>query len=385
MESQTQERADQRQASMRYSYPLAKFLVSFWLVPLIQISAFILTRRSREQDRKTAVIVTSRSNQVSPSFVCLIPELRRQSVTVILHSTNYAKVGALEKIHRIFSYFSASQGADFVFLDDTFLPVSYALKSRFLPQPVIVQLWHSAGLFKKVGLDVCDGVLLRSLMRINFRNFDLVAVSAEACRDAIAGFMGIKKAQVVTLGTSYTDRYFPVSNASEAKPVSLARKRVVYAPTFRGDAFNVMPSPIPQVQMAYKNLELDFDCFISPHPHEKLELGDHAYPFVVSDTLPEIDVLITDYSSIAMDYLLANPGGKLVLFVPDLELYMKMNGFYVSPEEVTPHIVHDYAALVEMVRSVDRLDHTAYSETYLTHCDGRATARLLSYLGLEST
>ena len=367
----------------RYAYPLTKFLVSIWMIPLIQICARVLASDRDALAKQRVVIVTSRSEYPSPSFACLIPALEDQAIDVVLHTFDYSKFGFIGKVGCIFRFFAASQDAKFVFLDDTFLPIAYASRWKWLWKPSIVQLWHSAGLFKKVGLDLHPRGILRWLMKINFRNFDLVTVSSEACRDAIAGFMGLDKAKVVALGTSYTDRYFD-ANDTLGQARRSGRKTLIYAPTYRGDAFNVSASPVPEMKRILPGLKSDFQCFICPHPHDPADPGAYVCPFSLATSLKAIDVLVTDYSSIAMDYLLANPDGKLVLFVPDLETFSETNGFYVSPDEVTPLLARNEAEFLDALNSCNGHVHSAYREEYLTMCDGEATGRLIDYLGMTS-
>lgn len=366
----------------RNKYPLFKFLVSVWLVPLIELLSFLFSP-SKTSKEPAAIIISSRSEWMSPSFACLAPQLEQAGVRVIYFSNNHAKTSLVSKICQIYAFFGACKYADFVFLDDTFLPISYALKYKWLFKPRVIQVWHSAGLFKRVGLDVTKGRLATFLMKLNYRNFDLVVVSSEACRTAVAGFMGLQGDKIVALGTSYTDRFFDAGTTSERKVIKSSKRILVYAPTFRGDAFKVDPSPIPEVAQLLPRLEKEFDCFISPHPHEIVELGKFKCHFAIGDALSEIDVLVTDYSSIAMDYMLANPDGRLVLFVPDVESYTANIGFYVPLAEITSNIAYDETGLQEILSSKLNKNDEAYLEKYLTLCDGHATERLLEHLGLD--
>lgn len=368
----------------KHNYPLIKFVTSFWLIPLIQIFAWFFSFTKAEHSNPVAVIVTSRSYQVSPSFLCLIPKLENSSVKIIYHSAKYADLNLFSKIQHIFNFFRSCQHADFVFLDDTFLPISYALKYRWLFKPRVIQLWHSSGLFKRVGLHVCKSRLLFFLMKKNYLNFDLVVVSSEACRRDIANFMGLDKNKVIALGTSYTDRYFGESKRLKPDAYHSSKENIVYAPTFRGEPYKVMPSPIPIVHDVLLEVETKFDCYISAHPHDPVELNKFNCPFDLADSLPRIDVLITDYSSIAMDYILANPNGKLILFVPDFEKYHSDVGFYVPLNHITKYIAYNKEQLLSIITSTKKShDYSFYTEKYLTLCDGNSTERLVEYLGIS--
>ena len=85
-----------------------------------------------------------------------------------------------------------------------------------------------------------------------------------------------------------------------------------------------------------------------------------------------------------MDYILANPNGKLILFVPDLERYERTNGFYVALEEVTPLIAHSATELVAAIHSDAGHGFDDYRDKYLALCDGQATDRLLKHLNISS-
>lgn len=370
----------------KHFYPLAKFIIFFWLIPLIQLVAWAFDFTKRNNTEVSAVIVSSRSDKTASSFCCLIPKLENESVNIIYHSVSYANLSFCSKILNIYYFFRLSRHSNFIFLEDTFLPISYSLKWKWLFSPKVVQLWHSAGLFKRVGLHTCKTGLLKYLTKKNYSQFDVVVVSSQACRKEIAGFMGLSIEKVIALGTSYTDKYFLEEKDIKFLKGQKCRKNIVYAPTFRGEAHNVQDSPIPLVCDVFHKLKDDYNCFISPHPHDPVNLINFEFHDDLSDFLPQVDILITDYSSIAMDYLLANPEGKLILFVPDFAKFNKEVSFYVPLEKVTELIAHDPNNLLSLIKSDLIVQHsTSYRERYLTLCDGDATQRLIDYFRLSKS
>ncbi|WP_181258081.1 CDP-glycerol glycerophosphotransferase family protein [Vibrio splendidus] len=371
-------------------YPLTKYLLAKVLVPLIQVVAWFTTPSKPKKKNRVALLVSSRTNTVSLSFRCLIPELECRSIEVDYHSCNYAELSFALKFRNIFYFFCRYKNADFVFLDDTFLPISFSLKYRFLSNAYIVQLWHSCGLFKRTGLDICKSNLSLFLSKANYSNYDLVSVSSEDCRRVIAGFMGINVANVKALGLSRTDSYFDYENLDRIKghfhtnyPAAKSSKVVVYAPTYRGQAFNVESSPIPLVSDIFSQLDDDYLPFIVPHPHEVIHKNGYQLECDISSILHLVDVLVTDYSSLAMDYMIANPKGKLILFVPDIKKYNRQVGFYVDLNSITDNVIYDTQGLLTAItESSENYRFLKYKERYLNCCNGASTEQLLKHLDI---
>lgn len=57
------------------------------------------------------------------------------------------------------------------------------------------------------------------------------------------------------------------------------------------------------------------------------------------------DLLITDYSSVALDFLLL--GRPILYFMPDLDSYVAKRGFYVDPLQLPGRVTQNQASLVE--------------------------------------
>ena len=91
------------------------------------------------------------------------------------------------------------------------------------------------------------------------------------------------------------------------------------------------------------------------------------------------DLLITDYSSILYDYSLLNK--PLILFAPDLDTYVRDNGFYEDYDSIPAPHVTDYDglkdAVLDMYENFDVNAMEAFRKRTMTYCDGRATERII--------
>jgi CDP-glycerol glycerophosphotransferase len=73
----------------------------------------------------------------------------------------------------------------------------------------------------------------------------------------------------------------------------------------------------------------------------------------LSSFLPLCSLLITDYSSVAFDFMLLDR--PLVYYVPDIDHYRETRGFYFSPEEAMPGpLIREPAELLRSVQSTIR-------------------------------
>jgi CDP-glycerol glycerophosphotransferase (TagB/SpsB family) len=62
------------------------------------------------------------------------------------------------------------------------------------------------------------------------------------------------------------------------------------------------------------------------------------------------DVLVTDYSSVLLDFLLLNR--PIVYYMPDVERYVSQRGFYLDPLRLPGTVTRDQASLLEAVGSL---------------------------------
>lgn len=225
---------------------------------------------------------------------------------------------------------------------------------------VIVQLWHGAPL-KKLhadspavtslgGAERIPGVaaLLRTAYRRGTRRISLFPAGSGYFAPFLASAFDLFNGQVQVLGEPRTDVLFAGTEderRSAARAVltphlgeHIGSRIVLYAPTWRdGDPDPGVPTELQWLRMAEVCEQLDLVLLVRPHP---LGVGEylHSSPrirLLTAADQPEsmpllwgLDALVTDYSSMAVDYVAT--GRPLLLLAPDLESYRRTRGLYVD-------------------------------------------------------
>ncbi|WP_341939717.1 CDP-glycerol glycerophosphotransferase family protein [Microbacterium sp. LWH10-1.2] len=231
----------------------------------------------------------------------------------------------------------------------------------------VVQLWHGIPL-KRIGLDspattqvpnIPGASLLRRVVGLLYRGaaqrIRVLPAASHRSRGRLESAFGIGDARVVVTGEPRVD-VLSIGTADERRAAASAllvsavgelpdgARTILYAPTWRdGAADPAVPSAAQWIDIIRTLERTDSVLLVRSHP---LGEGGYASPLPsrrvrmlgagvladVTPALPAVDVLVTDYSSLAYDVgLLATP----VLFLgPDAEEYARTRGFYGGFAEV---------------------------------------------------
>ncbi|MCA0295958.1 MAG: CDP-glycerol glycerophosphotransferase family protein [Actinobacteria bacterium] len=225
---------------------------------------------------------------------------------------------------------------------------------------VIVQLWHGAPL-KKLhadspavtdvgGLGRIPGVraLMRTAYRRGTRRISLLPTGSGFFAPSLASALDLTDGQVQVLGEPRADVLFagtPDERVAAARAVlaphlgEFTGSRVVlYAPTWRdGDPDPGVPTDAQWRRIDAVCERLDLVLLVRPHP---LGVGEYTYAsprvrLLTASAQPEsmpllwgLDALVTDYSSMLVDYVVTER--PLVLLAPDLDSYRRTRGLYVD-------------------------------------------------------
>lgn len=206
-----------------------------------------------------------------------------------------------------------------------------ALHHDFPSQPIVIQLWHAFGAFKKFGyqaLDIAEGHSTQEAMLFKIhRNYSWVVCSGEGARKGFAEAFACPVERVVPLSRPTQRRLKELAGEAcraGGKPV------VLFAPTIR--KYDKSVHPVQDLMEREEELFSDepYEVRWALHP---LESGKEAAGGVPEHVLQE-DYVVTDYSSIVYEaYLL---GKRVAFFVPDIDYYLQSPGLNVDPTKVCP-------------------------------------------------
>lgn len=217
---------------------------------------------------------------------------------------------------------------------------------------LIVNLWHAVPIKKQALMENNLNVLARLYFKYLFSsNYTYVLTTSEKLTGIMAEMFGIEKDKVKVWGQPRNDTIFRENNREEILSslygeLPVYKKIILYAPTYRDNTETVF---FPFADYEAEGLEAfleenDIIIFIRCHQSEanrnKMNLGNRVR-LMNQDKVVDImeiinifDMLITDYSSIYVDYLLTE---KPIMFLPyDIEYYNEDRGLNFDYDSTTP-------------------------------------------------
>ena len=349
---------------------------------------------SRVNERQILVLSDSRA-ELTGNLEFIVNEIRRQrpeyEVVTYLRPSLKASRTKGEK-YRLPHAIATSK---YIILDD-YYPYIYRLNLRKSVR--LIQAWHAAGAFKRVGFSRTDlpgqGANLRS-----HRGYTDAIVSSELIRANYAEAFRMPIEGVHPYGVPRTDVFFDADylQATRARirqsyGIGDAERIVLYAPTFRGSGQRSAHYDFEMIDWDRLAAESGDDVrfMIKIHPfvrksHEEY-FTDPKYIDVsdereINDLLMAADVLVTDYSSVIFEYALL--GRPVIFHVPDLEEYQAGRSFFYPFERyifgpVTRTTDELLAQIEHPVVDQPKLDQ--FVADFMSACDGHSSERFVERL-----
>jgi len=197
---------------------------------------------------------------------------------------------------------------------------------------LIVQLWHGTPLkiLENYKMPIIKSLALRLFLRFLGRQADLYISDTVLNVPIYKQFVSEDK--IIITGQPRTDLL--IKSKSTHDEIT-----ILYAPTWREYPFSFFTKEdLRSLGVFLEKKKIVF--YIKWHDVQKKEIKmptSNCIRFLqtdITDFLPEVDILITDYSSVYFDFLLLD---RPIIFAPfDLDFYKNSRGFYYPYDEVTP-------------------------------------------------
>ena len=329
--------------------------------------------------KKNKVVFLSPHNENFNDSLGAVTEevIRRDEFRVVLISGRDLKLDTsnvkkiFSSVGRAISFFTVKAyhlaTAHYIFMNDNFMPMG---KLRFKKNAVITQLWHAEGAFKKFGLDIEQPDEIRELEKAGNAKLTYVVCSSEEVAPIYANAFGVSDYKVLPLGSARLDWFSKEINTDRLRadfdkkyPMCKGKQLALYAPTFRDNTADD--------ERILDNFDVDafnerfgdkYTLLIRLHPqvHSNVRIPDGAVDVCDYENVTELmrlcDFLITDYSSICMDFAIQDK--PVYFYAFDLDRYERDRSFYFDYESYVPGpVAKDFQTLLNLINST-------VSETY---------------------
>lgn len=225
---------------------------------------------------------------------------------------------------------------------------------------ILINTWHGVPI-KKLGLDIDQPLRLSANTQRCFNISDIMSMASQYEYDRTVGALGAELHEcIITKGSPRVDLMLNADREAIRKQlgVSASKKVVLYAPTWRGGIGSVsahISEQIEAISELQQGLGEDYEVIVSLHHFTQAALKGRnisvkQLPASIdtNEALQAVDILVSDYSSIALDFLLLDK--PLVLFTPDYQQYSIERGLYFDINELPANIAFNSNDLVNCVR-----------------------------------
>ncbi|MDA1476606.1 CDP-glycerol glycerophosphotransferase family protein [Bacillus changyiensis] len=354
-------------------------------------------------NQRKVVIASYREEKMSDNFKWVHDQLSQDSslhFTLLFKKMDSGLLGKFKYFCHLLSALYHIATCRILLLDDYYFPL-YVIKKR--KETISIQLWHACGAFKKFGYSLKDKPSGPSSAYLKIvpvhSNYDYAIVSSPAAVSHFSEAFHMPEERVLSLGVPRTDYFYHKARLHSLKtdfektyPSLKGKKKLLYAPTFRGSGHDQVNESLPlnldELKQALN--QDDYVVMIHLHPYLRHHLQIKKDDFVIDfgdqyslyDLMALSDALITDYSSVIFEYsILQRP---IYFYCPDLEDYLKERDFYYPFESFVPGpISKSVTALAEDITRFQNPDMKKikdFSNTFIVHQDGQSSKRVADFV-----
>ena len=347
---------------------------------------FNLFSKSKVNDNQIAFVVDDK-NSFKGNFQYIKREFsKRGDFDFVFFNKNSLSISNIKKLAK----------SKYIFLNDNFLAIAFM---NFNKDSKIFQLWHAPGAFKKFAASSSDNKEEIAVIAKASKKTDYLFITSENIKGFYRDAFRIDENKIKSFGIPRTDYYFEDKNIKKLRenfderyPIAKNKKIILYAPTFRdneedNNVFNYL-------DLEKFNNALSEEYVIALRLHPKInqffkgDIDTKADFIDVSDYKKEqelmliSDLLITDYSSIMIEFALLNK--PIIFFTYDYDRYLtKDRGFYYDFESKVPgDIVKTDDELIKLIKegSYNTEKHNSFLKMQFDYLDGNSSKRIVDFI-----
>lgn len=289
-----------------------------------------------------------------------------------------------------FNSFTRLATSKYIFLNDNFFPLAFM---KFKNDSLVIQLWHAPGAFKKFGASVENAEMLKKISE----NTDYLIITSEFVKEFYREAFQIDESKIKVLGLPRSDYYFKNHDLSSLREkfckkfnIDCDKKIVLYAPTFRQDTeYNNVFNYLDLKEFNTK-LSDEYVLLLRLHPKVKkfykndIQSGEYYVDCSSYENEQELllisDILITDYSSIMIEFALLNR--PIIFFAYDLDNYLNNErGFYLDYKHDLPGpLVYNSRQLIDCIsKGADKSKLESFVQLQFGEIDGESSRRIVDF------
>lgn len=269
---------------------------------------------------------------------------------------------------------------------------------------IIINTWHGTPL-KTLGLDMEGEVTQNYNVQRNFLLSDYILSPNRFTTDKLIksyGIDGIYQGKVLEGGYPRIDQIYgqtqtPVLDRTlDELHFDESKQTVLYAPTWRGitgTVENTIEDVAKRIHSIASKVNLDkYQILVKVHPQMAQYMGKETVPGVTfvpawldaSELLAKVDILITDYSSVFFDYLVANK--PVIFYMYDRAEYTKTRGVYFDLDQLPGASCSTATEVAEAITHSERIRpaHQAiidqFKREFVSFDDGKVTERYIEQI-----
>ncbi|ABV63887.1 MULTISPECIES: CDP-glycerol glycerophosphotransferase family protein [Bacillus] len=270
-------------------------------------------------------------------------------------------------------------------------------------EQVYINTWHGTPL-KYMGFDIPGNPAHSQNVLRNFLSSDYLISPNEHTTSMFLNSYKLKHifpGKIVEEGYPRIDltlnsdsNAFKKSLQSFGVSLSLEKKTIVYAPTWKGTNVGKVKNNLTQITSDLNYLQekcgKEYNILLKLHPflyHQasrSTELQGRLIPDFIDTNvlLCATDLLITDYSSIFFDFLVTNK--PILFYMWDADEYTEERGMYFKLEDLPgPRVynIRDLAKSISEIKEISTQFKTQYDQfkhEFTKHDDGKVTERVVN-------